>query len=166
MDQILSQFGIQPILLLAQTVNFLVLLFILNKLLYKPLLKVLSERRKKIEQSLKNAEDIEKRLNDLSMEEQKRILKAAQEAELIIKQAQEAGVQILEEAKVKAESVGQEMLEQGRAQTQVEKEKMQAELKEGFASLVEMSLRQVVKDSLSPKDQKEILQKATKQIKI
>ena len=61
---ILNQFGISPVLLTAQVVNFLVLLFILKKLLYGPLLKVLAERRKKIEDSLKNAEEIELRLQE------------------------------------------------------------------------------------------------------
>ena len=62
---ILSQFGVKPILLAAQVVNFLILLFILKKFLYGPILKVLSERRKKIEDSLKNVEEIEKRYNEM-----------------------------------------------------------------------------------------------------
>ena len=48
--EIIKQFGINPILLAAQVVNFIVLLFIFKKLLYKPILKVLDERKKKIEE--------------------------------------------------------------------------------------------------------------------
>ncbi|MBI2593944.1 F0F1 ATP synthase subunit B, partial [Candidatus Daviesbacteria bacterium] len=77
MEKILSDFGVQPVLLLAQIVNFLVLLWILNKLLYKPVLKVLEERKAKIEKGLKNAEEIEKRLAQTAEEEEKAILAAA-----------------------------------------------------------------------------------------
>src|SRR3989338_593740 len=59
----LSDFGVQPILLAAQAVNFLVLLFILNKFLYKPVLKTLDQRKQKVSQSLKAAHDIQLMVN-------------------------------------------------------------------------------------------------------
>ena len=68
---ILNQFGVQPILLAAQVVNFLILLFILKKFLYGPILKVLDSRKKTIEQSLKNAEEIERRLLETTEEKEK-----------------------------------------------------------------------------------------------
>ncbi len=73
---ILNEFGIKPILLAAQVVNFLILLYILKRFLYKPILKVLNERKNKIADSLKNAEEIERKLVEISEEEQKRIAKA------------------------------------------------------------------------------------------
>jgi F-type H+-transporting ATPase subunit b len=59
---ILHEFGVQPILLLAQIVNFAILFFLLRKFLYGPLLKILEQRRNTIKESLKNAEKIEKQL--------------------------------------------------------------------------------------------------------
>ena len=60
--EFLKEFGIQPTLLIAQIVNFLIILFILKKFFYKPIIKLLDDRKKKIEESLKNAELIEERL--------------------------------------------------------------------------------------------------------
>lgn len=166
MEKIFEQFGIQPILLLAQIVNFLVLLFILNKLLYKPLLKVLSDRKQKIEESLKNSERIEQKLVEISQEEEKRILKAAAEGEKIIKQARDMAVEIIEEGKTKAAHLVEKVLEDGRAQVRLDREKMQQEMKDGVSNLLEISLRKIVEDSLSLKDQKEMLKNASKRIKI
>src|SRR3989304_5856480 len=60
--EFLKEFGIQPTLLIAQIVNFLIILFLLKKFFYKPIIKLLDDRKKKIEESLKNAEEIEERL--------------------------------------------------------------------------------------------------------
>ncbi len=83
----LADFGVKPILLLAQTVNFLLLLFILKRFLYKPLLRVLETRREKIAASLKTAEEIEQRLQQVSLEREMSLKKAAKEAEEIVKDA-------------------------------------------------------------------------------
>ena len=50
--EFLKDFGVNPILLLAQIVNFTVLLILLKKFFYKPILKVLEERKHKIETSV------------------------------------------------------------------------------------------------------------------
>ena len=60
--EILKNFGIQPTLLLAQIVNFTIILFVLKKFFYKPITKVLEERKRRIEESLKNADEIEAKL--------------------------------------------------------------------------------------------------------
>ncbi len=107
---ILSQFGVNPLLLAAQVVNFLILLFVLKKFLYGPILKVLEKRKLTIEQSLKHAEEIEQKLVAISEEEEKRLIKASQEGEKIIKQASESSVAIIDESRKKAEAVYQKIL--------------------------------------------------------
>ncbi len=166
MDKIFSQFGIQPILLLAQIVNFLVLLFILNKLLYKPLLKVLSQRKQKIEESLKNAEEIALRLQKTEEESQKKLEKAASEAQKIIDETKKSAQDIIAEARLKAQSDVGEMIKKGQESINTERDRMHQEIKDSVAQLVGMSLTKVIEDSLSMKDQKEMLKNASKRIKI
>ena len=60
--EIIRNFGIQPVLLLAQIVNFLIILYLLQKFFYKPIVKLLEQRKKRIEESLKNADLIEEKL--------------------------------------------------------------------------------------------------------
>lgn len=164
MEKILSDFGVQPVLLLAQIVNFLVLLFILQKLLYKPVLKVLEERKRKIEESLTNAEEIKKRLEETTQEEQKRILEAVREGEKIIKEAQEMAVGLIQEGKLKAESLAQQVLDQARAQVSAEKEKMMLEIRKELSDIVMIALEKVAGNAFDKNKQKKLVDDAVKQV--
>src|SRR3989344_5440199 len=74
---ILKSFGIQPTLLLAQIVNFLIILFLLSKFFYKPIIRMLEDRKKRIEQSLTNTDLIEEKLKN-TQEKSTQIIKEAQ----------------------------------------------------------------------------------------
>ena len=65
MSQLISQLGINWQLLLAQAVNFFLLLTILRLAVYKPLLKLMHDRQDKIEQGLVKAEEADRRLHDV-----------------------------------------------------------------------------------------------------
>lgn len=162
--EILNQFGVQPLLLLAQVVNFLILLFILKKLLYKPILKVLKERQKKIEESLKNAEEIENRLVQITDQEQEAALKSAREGEKIIKEAGEYAAQIVNDGKVKAQEIINAALEQSRTTIQVERTKLEQEIKENVSEIVAMALGKVTGQVITKKMQKEIIDKEVKNL--
>lgn len=66
MSELLTQLGIDWKLLISQAVNFLLLLFALRLFVYKPLLKILEERRKKIEEGLLKAQEADVRLRDVN----------------------------------------------------------------------------------------------------
>lgn len=162
--EILNQFGVKPILLLAQVVNFLILLFILKKFLYKPILKVLSERRKKIEESLKNAEEIEKRLAEIAEAETESLSKSTREGEKIIKEAGEYAAQIVNDGKVKAQEIINVALEQSRTTIQVERIKLEQEIKENMSEIVAMALQKVTGQVITKKMQKDIIEKEVKNL--
>ncbi len=72
--EIIKNFGLNPILLAAQIVNFLIIFFILKKFLYKPVLNVLNKRQVTIKEGLKQAEEARVKLEKVVIEE-KDILK-------------------------------------------------------------------------------------------
>ncbi len=76
--EILAKLGIDWKLLIAQAVNFLILLWVLKRYAYKPILKALEARTQKIEQGLKDAEASQTKLQGV-IEEEKKILSAARE---------------------------------------------------------------------------------------
>jgi len=49
----MEKLGIEPTLLLAQILNFLIIAFVLTKILYKPILQLLDKRKKTIEEGLR-----------------------------------------------------------------------------------------------------------------
>lgn len=164
MEKILSDFGVQPILLLAQIVNFLVLLFILQKLLYKPLLNVLETRKKRIEESLANVEEIKQRLEKTAEEEERRILEAAHEGEKIIKEAQEAAVGLIEDGRKRGEELYQQILDEAHVQNMADKEKMMQEVKSELSSIVMVALEKVMGQAIDKSKQKEMVDDVVKKI--
>lgn len=153
---LIKQFGINPVLLAAQAVNFLVLLFILKRLLYKPLLKVLNERREKIEKSLKDASEIEQKLLQIEEDREKILKKAADEARRLIGEAEAETVEIIKEAHLKAASDIENMLADARVQINSEREKMQSEIKSELGVIVVNSLQKVTGKILNKKDKDSI----------
>lgn len=165
MEKILSDFGVQPILLLAQVVNFLVLLFILKKLLYKPILKVLEERKRKIEESLSNAEKIQKELEETEAKSQQVIDKAIEESKKIIAEANIVATQIHTEAQTKSKADTQALMEQAMQMIAGEKEKMKSEIKSEVATIIQMSLEKVLGSALDSKSHQKLVEDAVKTIK-
>ena len=162
--EILNQFGIKPILLAAQVVNFLILLFILKKFLYKPILKVLEERKKKIAESLQNAEEIEKRLNEVTDREAESLLKSAREGEKIIKEAGEYAAQIIEDGKAQAEKVVDHAVEESIRISQAEKVRLENEIKENLSDIVTLALEKITGKVVTGKQQKELIEKEVRNL--
>jgi F-type H+-transporting ATPase subunit b len=162
MDKIISDFGVQPVLLAAQIVNFLILLFILNKLLYKPLLKVLEQRRQKVEESIKNAEKIEQKLLKTEEEYEKRIVEASKEGQKIIDEATKSASQIVSEAHQKAQSDIEEMMQKGQASIRMERDRMQQEMREELSDVVVTALEKVTGKVINKTDQRKMVDQAVK----
>lgn len=163
--EILSEFGINGWLLAAQVVNFLVLLFILKKFFYKPLLKVLDERKTKIAQSLKNAEEIEKTLAKTEEDREKRLDQAAVEAKQIITEATSSATQIIEEAHTKASLDIKDMIKKGQVAIEAERERLHQEIKSELAEIVGIALEKVTEKALTAKEQKTLIEKTVRDIK-
>ena len=109
MEQFLEAFGIDWKLLIAQAVNFGVLLFVLTYFLYKPVLKTLDERKQKIAQGVEDAEAAEKKLAEADSVVSERLQGAESEAESIVASARDtAGSErnrIVKEAEARADAI-------------------------------------------------------------
>ncbi|MCL5783857.1 MAG: F0F1 ATP synthase subunit B [Patescibacteria group bacterium] len=162
--EILNQFGIKPVLLIAQGVNFLLLLFILKKFLYKPILKVLDERKQKIADSLKNADEIEKKLGQISQEREEALRKAAKDAEVILQEATQTADKIITQAHQKAGKDIEKLVEQSKESLKLEREKLHQEIRMEIAGLVVASLQKVTGKVITEKDHKEMVEKSLKEL--
>lgn len=165
MEKILSDFGINPILFAAQIVNFVVLLFILKKLLYKPVLKLLDERKQKIEESLANAEKIQKELAETEIRRDEVLNQSIMEGKKIVEEATVSAGQIVADAHTKAQADMQQMMDQGMQMIAGEKEKMKTEVKGEVAAMIQMSLEKVLGSALDSKSQQKLVEDAVKTIK-
>ncbi|MFY9457802.1 MAG: F0F1 ATP synthase subunit B [Candidatus Spechtbacterales bacterium] len=109
MAELFENLEIKWQLLLAQAVNFLILLFVLKKFLYKPMLRFLRERREGIAEGLKKSELAEQKFQEMRVVQARELAKTRKEAQGIIeeakKRANEAKNEIVANAKQETEGV-------------------------------------------------------------
>lgn len=145
MEELFSQLGINGKSLLAQGINFTVILAVLSAFVYKPLLKVLEERRKKIEFGLEGAAEAERRLAAIDDERKSRLKEADKEAVSIVgaaeKKAGERAVEIVAAAESKADQV----LSEAAKVAELKKQEELTRLAEKANVLIEEALVRVVK---------------------
>jgi len=108
MSELFAAFGINWQLLLVQAINFGLLLVVLTYFLYKPVLKLIDDRRERIAEGVRTAEAAERRLAEAKTEGDKRIGEASREAETLVAtartRAEEKGADIVKAAEAQAAS--------------------------------------------------------------
>ncbi|MCR4281358.1 MAG: F0F1 ATP synthase subunit B [Candidatus Kaiserbacteria bacterium] len=109
MNDLLTVFGVNWKLLLAQGINFALLLAILSYFLYKPILRIIDERREKVAQGVRTAEEAGLRLKDAQTKSENIVGNASREAESLVKtartRADERGAEILKTAEMRAQGI-------------------------------------------------------------
>jgi F-type H+-transporting ATPase subunit b len=105
MSELIQKLGLDWKLLLSQAVNFMILLVLLRQFAYKPLLKVLKERRERIEEGLAKATEAESRLAEVDVIAKDKMKETEAEAMAMMRAAEErskkAEAGMLEEARGK-----------------------------------------------------------------
>jgi F-type H+-transporting ATPase subunit b len=150
--------------LLFQIINFGILVFVLNKFLYKPILKIIDQRNRKLHDSIKAAEHNLKEKAKLEELKKMAVQEAEKEAIRIVEQARgeakETSKSIIEAAKQEAEQEVDKKF--GLMQEKLAEEETKLEAK--VADLVIKTTSQVLKKSLTPKEQEAIIDKEISQL--
>lgn len=162
--EIFKNFGIQPVLLLAQIVNFLVILFVLKRFFYKPIVKILEDRKKKIEESLKNADLIEQKLAQTEEKSAAILESARKNAEELMADAKAEAQRIASAARAEARASTEETLKKALEQIQLEREKMQKDLEDQTLDLVVATVKKVLGRTLKDSEKKALTAKSILQI--
>ncbi len=135
------------------TITFIVVLFLLNRFAWKPILRSLNDREARIEDSLRAADRARLEMQNLKSENEKLLAQARIERDKILKEATEAGNRLVEMAKEKATQEGNRMIEQARETINNEKNKAMTEINNQAAILsieiVERILKRELKDPLA-----------------
>ena len=131
----LAKLGIDFKVLFAQLLNFGILLFILSKLLYRPMLDTLQKRKERIAESLKKAEGIEKKSKATEEEYDKRIIAANKEAVKIIEEAKQAAEKVRSKILAEAETEAAALKASAREQIETERESLYAQVRQSVGKL-------------------------------
>ncbi|NLK00278.1 MAG: F0F1 ATP synthase subunit B [Clostridia bacterium] len=139
-------------------INFLVMLAILGIFLWKPVLKVLDERRNEISDNLSNAESQRKKAEELLVQYQEQMEKASGEAHEIIaqaaKKAEAARDQIIAESRDEASKIS----EKAREEIKREKEQALKEVRDEVATLAVMAAGKILEKNITKDDHEKMLQ--------
>jgi F-type H+-transporting ATPase subunit b len=148
MQQLLSQLGIDWPLLLSQAVNFILLLIVLRIFVYKPLLKLLHDRREKIEGGLVKAEEAERRLHEVDLIGKGKIKAAEHEAMAILKQTETDAKTLEEKLLAEAKRREEEAMASTATRLRSQEEESRRALEKEAAALVRLAITRTVE--LSP----------------
>jgi F-type H+-transporting ATPase subunit b len=160
----MEQLGIEPKLLLAQIINFAIIIFVLSKLLFKPILGMLDKRRKEIEDGLALTEKMRVEEEKMSVKRAKMIEESRKEARTIIDEARARAHDEEKEIVAHAHDEAQEIIEKGKLEAQRVKGEMEKDVRGQAVTLAEAMASKLLTGVLSSDDQHKILRSHLKEL--
>jgi len=165
MDELIKTFHIDWKLLIAQIVNFGIVLLVLHRFAIKPLSKTMDRRTAEIAKSLEDAKKIEENLAKIEAEKAAKMLVAKKEAQEIIEQARQQGEVQGSQLIVEAKNEVQTVIAAAKEQIAGEKSKMLKEIKTEVADLVTLATEKILAKVGRPEIDEKIVETALKEIK-
>ncbi len=161
----LADLGINLPDLLAQVVNFVLLFGLLYLVAYKPILKILDERSRKVKESMEQTEQIKVKLAQSEEEVRKRIETASKEGQDVISRAQKAGEEVRQKAQQDARAEAETMISRAKSEIQRERDEAVGELRAEFADLTIRAAEKVIDRSLDKEAHRQLIDKVLEESK-
>jgi F-type H+-transporting ATPase subunit b len=143
-----EKLGINWALLVAQLFNVILLVWLLSRFLYQPVLNMLNERTRRIQDSLRDAEQVKVQLANARKDYDAELARARQEAASILAQAQERAKGQEQEIIAQARQEAERIRNEGREQAVQEREQLLRDLKDQVADLVTITATRVLGEEL------------------
>jgi F-type H+-transporting ATPase subunit b len=146
MEKLISEFSIG--LFFWQTIIFILLIFLLKKYAWKPILDAVNEREEGIKNALLSAEKAKEEMASLQSDNEETLKKARAERDSLLKEAREIKQQLIDDAKNEAQSEAKKIISQAQETIQNEKKAAISDLKNQVASLSIDIAEKVLKEKL------------------
>jgi len=159
MEELVKTFHIETNLLVAQVINFSIVLLVLYKFAYGPILKTLNARTKKIEKGLKDSEMAQKKLEDIAKKEKEILSVAKKESQNIIQKGEESALKNAQEIVVKAKEEADKILRNSKIEIENEKRKILTEIKSEVADLVVSATEKIIEEKIDKEKDKKLIEK-------
>lgn len=159
-----EQFGFQKQLFFSQVISFAIVCFALHRWAYKPILKVLEERREKIAESLANAEKIKSELANAQAKAQELLTQANVQGNKLIEEARQSAAKVLEQESQKAVATANDIITKARQASEAELVRMKTELRKEVGRLVVATSAKVTGNILTADQQNRLAEDTAKQL--
>jgi F-type H+-transporting ATPase subunit b len=157
-------FGWNPWLFLSQVVSFSIVALLLKRFAYKPILAVLEDRRRRIEEGLLNAEKIKKELAEAQKRYAEILAKANADAQKMIDEARESSAHLAERKQQEAIAAAEQIIAKAREAAALEHERTMESLKRELGRLVVDTTAKVTGKVLTSEDQRRLQEEALRQL--
>ena len=155
---------LDPGLFIWTILTFVLISIILAKFAWKPLLTILEERNKSIEDSLFAAEKARKELENINQESESILAKAKIEAQSIISEAKSASENLKQDITSKAKKEADGQIEKAKVQINVEKDKAMQDVRKEVVNLSIDVAEKIIKKNLSKEDNTELINSSLENI--
>jgi F-type H+-transporting ATPase subunit b len=165
-ERIVTTFGVDGPHLIAQIISFCIVCFVLYRFAYRPILKMLEERRQQIAQGIANAEQIKAELSKTEAQRKEVMMQANAQATKFIEEARAVAARLQEQEAQKAIATAEQILAKAREAAAQDYERMLADLKREVGRLVVQTTAMVTGKILTPEDQKRLAEETEKQLTV
>jgi len=163
-EEIARTFGVDWSHLGAQIISFAIVCFLLHRFAYKPVLKMLDERRQQIAQGQLNTEKIAAELARTEAKHQEMLMQANAQATKLIEEARAAAARVQQQETQKAIAAAEQIIAKSRQAADQDHERMLIELKREVGRLVMQTTAHVTGKILTPEDQRRLAEETAKQL--
>jgi F-type H+-transporting ATPase subunit b len=154
-----SLIDINPGLIFWTAVTFLILLFILKKMAWKPILTALSQREEAIKDSLEKAEKAKEEAQKVLNENQASIAKAEEESRKLIEQSRAYADKLKDQMLKESKEQAQKIIEDASAEIERKKEETFNELKAKVAEIAIQAAEKILSENLNKDSNKKLVDK-------
>ena len=162
--QTADTFGWNWKLFLSQVISFCIVAYLLQRFAYKPILAVLEERRRKIEEGQLNAQKIKKELAEAEKRYQEIVTKGNADAQRMIDEARESAAHLSERKQQEAVTAAEQIIAKAREAAALEHDRTMESLKRELGRLVVETTAKVTEKVLTPEDQRRLQEDAARQL--
>ena len=161
----IASLGISLPTLIAQIVNFIILFGLLYLVAYRPIMRMLDERSRKIKDSIEQTEYIKEQAARAEEEAEKRIAEASQEGQEMVARAVRTGEEVRQKAEQEARTDAEALISRARAEIQRERDEAIDDVRKAFADLTIKAAEKVIDRSLDKEAHREIIDKVLEESK-
>jgi len=155
----LANLGINLPTLLAQIVNFVILFGLLYLVAYKPLMRMLDERSRKIKESMEQTEYIKQQAAHAEEEVKKQLETAGKEGQEVIARAVRTGEEVRQQTQQEARQEAESLITRARIEIQQERDEAIDDLRKQFADLTILAAGRIIDRSLDKEAHRQLIEK-------
>ena len=159
----ISELGINLSTLITQVITIVVLLLLLRFVAYKPIMRMLDERSRRIKESMDQAQAIKEQSANTQEEIKKQLEQASREGQERIARAVKAGEDVKQKAQEDAKKDAEGLLNRARSEIQHERDEAIGEVRREFADLTVLAASKVIEKSLNKEEHRELIEKVLKE---